>query len=117
MKRDKLYLAHIGECIRKVEAYTIEGEAYFFQDTRTQDAVLRNLQVLSESVKRLSPDVKNRFPEIDWVRIVGFRNALVHDYLGIRLERVWEVIQQNLPALKAAVDEVLLEHGINLDER
>ncbi len=118
MNLDKLYVVHIGECIRRVEAYTVEGEQKFLEDTRTQDAVLRNLQVLSESTQRLSDKVKNRFPQIPWVRISGFRNILVYDYLGLRLDRVWEVVRNELPSLtlKSAVDEVPRELGVSLDK-
>lgn len=79
--------------------------------------MLRNLQILSESTQRLSEQVKIRFPQIPWARIAGFRNVLVHDYLGLRLERVWEVISNELPPLKAASDEVLGELGISLDKK
>ncbi len=117
MKSDKLYLVHIAESIRRVEIFTAEGEKAFFADIRTQDAVLRNLQVLSESTKRLSPEVTARFPHIDWKGIAGFRNVLVHDYLGLRLDRVWEVIRNEIPPLKAVIDELLAELGVSLDNK
>ena len=68
-----------------------------------QDAVLRNLQTMTESTQRLSEVVKTAHPEIEWRRIAVFRNVLVHAYLGIDLERVWEVIQRDVPTLKQAI--------------
>ena len=68
-----------------------------------QDAVLRNLQVLAESTQRLSEDFKFRNSEIEWYKISGLRNILVHDYLGIDLETVWVVVRKNLPELKEIV--------------
>ena len=109
MKDDRLYLIHIGECIDRIEEYTVSGEADFFDDTRTQDAVLRNLQTLGESAKNLSDVVKAAHPEIEWRLIIGFRNVLVHDYLGVNLERVWQVIERFIPELKRKIEAVLEE--------
>lgn len=62
-----------------------EGKEAFFEDLKTQDAVLRNLQVLSESTQRLSDELKERHPEVQWFSISGLRNVLVHNYLGLKL--------------------------------
>lgn len=107
MKDDRLYLLHIRECIRRIELYTAEGEAAFFNDTRTQDAVLRNLQVLAESAQRLSESFKESHLQIDWRGIAGFRNVLVHGYLGINLVRVWQIVERDLPHLKAHIEAAL----------
>lgn len=88
MKDNRLYLIHISECINRIEEYVAEGKEFFFRDAKTQDAVLRNLQILSESTQHLSAVLKNAHPEIAWKRIAGFRNILVHDYLGINLVRL-----------------------------
>jgi uncharacterized protein with HEPN domain len=85
VKDDKLYLIHISECINRIAEYVVEGKESFFRDEKTQDAVLRNLQILSESTQRLSVDLKANYSDIEWKRIAGFRNVLVHDYLGINL--------------------------------
>ena len=74
-----------------------------------QDAVLRNLQTMSESTQRLSEALKAMHPEMEWERIVAFRNVLVHDYLGIDLERIWEIIQRDVPEFKRAVAPMLPE--------
>jgi uncharacterized protein with HEPN domain len=75
----------------------------FMASTLVQDAVVRNLQVMAESTQRLSDRAKNTHPEIDWYRIAGFRNILVHDYLGIDMETVWNIVEKEIPALKATV--------------
>jgi uncharacterized protein with HEPN domain len=71
--------------------------------------VLRNLQTLSESTQRLSDAVKSAYPEIEWRRIAAFRNVLVHNYLGIDLEIVWEVVCRDVPKLRQAVLALLGE--------
>jgi uncharacterized protein with HEPN domain len=74
-----------------------------------QDAVLRSLQTLSESAERLSDQAKSRHPEIPWHAIAAFRNVLVHNYLGIDLDRVWEVVQRDVPELKRFILAMLAE--------
>ena len=111
MKDDRLYLVHILECIDRIERYTAEGKKAFMADERTQDAVLRNLQVLSESTQRLSDGLKEAHPEVDWRGISGFGNVLVHDYLGIHLIRVWEIVEDDLSELKDGIYNILLDLG------
>jgi uncharacterized protein with HEPN domain len=79
--------------------------------TLIQDAVLRNLQILCESTQRLSEPIKASHPEIEWRQIAGLRNVLVHNYLGVDLERVWLVLTQHLPELKRAVAAMRSELG------
>ena len=107
MKDDRLYLLHILECIARIEIYIADGESSFMSDTKTQDAVLRNLHTLSESAQRLSDQIKEAHPEVEWKAISGFRNVVVHDYLGVKLARIWEVVQTHVPALKADVEVML----------
>lgn len=112
MKDDSLYIIHICECIERIERYTEGGGQFFFSDMKTQDAVLRNLHTLSESTQRLSAAMKASHPEVDWRGISGFRNILVHDYLGVNLVRVWEVVERDLPDLKAKIHDIMQELGL-----
>ena len=99
--RDNVYIEHMLECILKIEQYTEGDLNRFFSDSMLQDAVLRVLQVMAESSQHLSNDAKKYQPEIDWRAISGFRNILVHDYLGgVDLELIWQVIDVELPQLK-----------------
>jgi uncharacterized protein with HEPN domain len=98
MKDDKLYLIHISECIERIESYTKDvDEKSFLKSALIQDAVIRNLQIMSESTQRLSDNLKESHPELDWYKISGFRNILVHDYLGLDVERIWTIIVHELP--------------------
>jgi uncharacterized protein with HEPN domain len=107
VKDDRVYLVHIRECIRRIEQYVVGGQAAFLSDPKTQDAVARNLQVLAESSTRLSATLLAQHPGIEWRAIRGFRNVLVHDYLGIDLERVWQIVERDLPPLKVAIGRML----------
>jgi uncharacterized protein with HEPN domain len=103
MKDDRIYLDHILDCINWIRQFTEEGAEFFSKDRRTQSAVLRELQTLSESTQRLSDEFREKHPEVPWQNIAGFRNILVHGYLGIKMERIWEIIQRDLPLLESAL--------------
>ena len=70
-----------------------------------------NLQTLAESTQRLSNKAKARKPEVDWRAIAGFRNVVVHDYLGVDLERIWHIVEFDLPGLRTHVNSLLVESG------
>jgi uncharacterized protein with HEPN domain len=108
-KDDKLYLVHIVECISSIEDYTDDRPESIKEHTMVRDAVLRNLQTLAESTQRLSEGFKKEYSEIDWGGIAGFRNQLVHGYLGIDEQTIVDVIENDLPPLKQTVLEALVK--------
>ena len=107
MKDDRLYLVHIQESIKWIQEFTSGGKEDFLDDRKTQDAVLRNLHTLSESAQRLTPGLKSQYAEVEWRAISGFRNVVVHDYLGVDLDQMWDIIEKDLPVLKQQVDRIL----------
>lgn len=107
MKDEIVYLRHILECVRRIEENTSEGRDRFMASHTLQDAALRNLQTMGESAQRLSDNLKATRPEIEWSRIVAFRNVLVHGYLGIDMDIIWEIIQRDVPILKKAIFAML----------
>ena len=114
MNDDRLYLVHILECIERIITYTADGRASFMASTLIQDAVLRNLQTMSESTQRLSDALKQQHQEVDWRGLSGFRNVLVHDYLGTDLNTVWRLVEDRMPELKRQISEIL--ESLNGDE-
>ncbi len=109
MKDDKVYLAHIADAIGQIVAYTAGGRDEFTKNRMAQDAVIRNLEVIGEATKNLSDNTKSRRPDIPWRRVAGLRDVLIHDYMGVNLQEVWRVVESRLPALRAAVDDLLTE--------
>lgn len=107
MKDDRLYLEHLREAIDKIAAYTANGREDFFHNPMMQDAVIRNFEIIGEAVKRLSESPKVKFPGVPWRRVAGFRDVLIHDYMGVDATEVWNIIQNHLPTLRQAVDELL----------
>ena len=107
MKDDRVYLQHILRCISRIEEYTATGRESFFSSHLIQDGVIRNLQTLAESSQRLSEGIRVLHPAVDWKGLAGFRNVLVHDYLGVDLEYVYRAVEQDVPRLKLACEDAL----------
>lgn len=107
MRDDRVYLLHILDCLVRVFEYTAQGRDAFFADPKTQDAVIRNLEIIGEAVKNLSQNHKDAHPGIQWKRIAGMRDLLLHRYFGVKLETVWEVIENELPDFRAAISRML----------
>lgn len=103
LKEDTFYLIHISEEIARIEKFTGGGKAEFLQSEMVQYAVLRSLQTMAESVKRLSSAVKASHPEVPWKDIIGLRNVLVHDYLAVDTEEIWKIVELDLPLLKRQI--------------
>lgn len=100
---DRVLLAHMRECIERIREYTADDRSRFEASRLVQDAVIRNLQTLTESSQRLSDAIKASEPQIPWRDLAGFRNVIVHGYLGIDIPAVWLVLEQDLPPLAAAL--------------
>ena len=109
MKDDRVYVKHVLRCIARIEDYTAAGRDSFFASPLIQDGVIRNLQTLVESSQRLSDAIKVAYPDVDWKGLAGFRNVLVHDYLGVDLELVYRAVEQDVPRLKRACESALEE--------
>ena len=107
MKDDRVYLKHILRCIARIQEYTAAGAESFFASPLIQDGVIRNLQTLAESSQHLSESIKAAPSDVDWKGLAGFRNVLVHDYLGVDLELVYRAVEHDVPKLKVACETVL----------
>ncbi len=101
-KDDSVYVVHMLDCLQRIDEY-VESKEQFYSSRLVQDAVVRNLQVMAESSQRLADEFKKTYPDIPWRGISGFRNILVHDYLGVDLDMIWSVVEQDLPKLKQAL--------------
>ena len=111
MKDDRIYLLHVRDSIQHIVNYTAAGKENFFSDRKTQDAVVRNLEIIGEATKRVSVTLKEAHPEIAWKPIAGMRDKLIHDYFGINLQLVWDAVVRDLPDLKRKIDLLLKDLG------
>ena len=111
-RRDQDYLNDICEAIQRVVSYTEEmtGEQ-FMNDTKTQDAVVRNLEVIGEATKNLSTRIKRTYFHIPWKSLAGVRDKMIHHYFGIDYEIVWTIAKEELPGLLPQIEDVLAKHS------
>jgi uncharacterized protein with HEPN domain len=109
VNRDAVYLRHILDAIQKIESYVSVGHETFMSTSHWQDAVIRQLEIIGEATKRLSPEVRRRYPDIPWKRIAGLRDVLIHDYLGVDISLVWQITETYLPELKHQIEAILTE--------
>lgn len=107
--KNGLYLIHISECIQHIEDYTKDGRDDFMDSSMKQDAVIRNFEVIGEAAKRLSPNLKDTYPHVPWRRISGFRDLLIHNYMGVDLFEVWNIVENDLPELKQSIKTIISE--------
>jgi len=109
MPRDsRVYLEDILEATRKITAYTESlSKAAFLEDEKTLDAVVRNLEVIGEAVKKLPEDLRAKHPALEWKKIAGLRDILIHEYFGLDAEIVWDIVQNKVPVLDREVRTML----------
>jgi uncharacterized protein with HEPN domain len=95
-----LLLEDILDAARKIISYT-SGMSFddFVNDDKTIDAVVRNFEIIGEAGNRVPEDFKSDHPGIEWRRIIGFRNRIIHEYFGINYEMVWKIKEENVPGL------------------
>jgi uncharacterized protein with HEPN domain len=109
VSRDRTYLLHIRDAIDRIEQYASHGREAFQKETHWQDSIVRHLEIIGEATKRLSPEFRDGNPTVPWQRIAGLRDVLIHDYMGVDLTTVWEIVQNRLPELKSVVLGALAE--------
>jgi len=104
----KVYIDDILESIAKIRLY-VEGTSFewFCSDPRTIDAINRNLGIIGEAANRIPEDIKNKYSDIEWSRIIGLRNIIIHDYSSVDREIIWDIIQNKLFLLEMQVKEIL----------
>ena len=107
-RTDKDFLYDIQEAVRRIKAYTHEMTyKEFLADTRTQDAVIRNLEIIGEATKKLSVRLRNQYPSVPWKEMAGARDRLIHHYFGVDIEVVWKISIAELSDLTSQIAEIL----------
>ncbi len=107
-RNQKLVIEDILESINKIERY-IENLKYkdFEKNELVIDAVIRNLEIIGEASKNISDDIRNEYKNIPWKRMIGLRNITTHEYFGIDLSIIWEIITVNLPETKSKIELIV----------
>ncbi len=107
MKDTSVYIATALECIDLIKEYTTGYTLdMFLEDRKTQDAVIRNLEVIGQALKDYGIDsLKVRKPHMPWLQIAGMRNILAHEYMGVDIVMVWDTVQRHLNELRWALED------------
>ena len=102
------------QAIDRIEQY-IENLSFdaFSKDQKSVDAVVRNLEIIGEAASRLPDELKEKYSEIEWYKVVGLRHRIVHEYFGIDLEIIWQILQKDLPELKQKIMQIISEEGVS----
>ena len=109
-REHRIYLKDILEAIRKIEKYT-ENQSFdnFTKDELRQDGVLRNLEIIGEAAKNIPGEIKSRKFEVEWKKIAGLRDIVIHAYFGIDIGIIWSVVKNKIPGLKTEILAILSE--------
>ncbi len=99
-------------CMKKIQSYS-NGLSYeeFADDLKTQDAIIRNIEIIGEATKHLSEAIKLRYSHIPWKEIAGTRNRLIHSYFGVNIDIVWEIATIDIPKLRTRIEEIKKEYS------
>jgi len=110
-EKDKLNLLSAVDAANKISVYSngYNNADEFYENTRDFDAAMMNFIIIGEMVARLSDEFIEKYNDIDWHKIRGFRNIVAHNYFGIDAEEVWDIIQSHLPKLKNDLDKIVAE--------
>jgi len=107
-----LLLNYIRQSIDRVEQY-IKNLSFdaFSDDQKSVDAVVRNLEIIGEAASRLPDEFKEKYSEIEWYKVVGLRHRIVHEYFGIDLEIIWQILNRDLPELRQKLTQIMGDEG------
>ncbi len=109
-KSEKILLEHIMESIEKIENFTRDiSKDDFFDSDLIQDGVIRRLAIIGEAVKNLPMALRMKYPDIEWKKIAGLRDVLIHEYFGVDLDLTWDIVKSDLPDLKKKIRMILDE--------
>ncbi len=115
MKKDNLvYLRHILDCLHRIKEYTKKMRYNdFMNNALVQAGVIREIEIIGEASKRLSKEIKEKYPDIPWKKMAGMRDKVIHDYFGVDLDAVWDTVENDIPMLKNKIGSIIAKEEKN----
>lgn len=106
-----LFIEDIIDSISNIESFTYNiTQAKFEAELIIQDAVVRRLEIIGEAVKNIPKNFRNKYPDVEWRKIAGLRDVLIHEYFGVDIEKIWVVIKKDIPTLKQQMLKIKKEY-------
>jgi uncharacterized protein with HEPN domain len=108
-ERNLFRLGHIRDCIGKVEYLSgkLHDYDHFEKQWVEQDAIIRNLEIIGEASVNVSDDLKEQYPDVDWKEMRGMRNFVTHQYFGVSLTIIWDIVANDIPVLKKQIGDII----------
>lgn len=107
-RSQELFLSDILESIDAIQSYLTGSDFdYFRTDRKTFSATIRELEIIGEAIRNISDDIKAQYPEVLWQEIRSFRNKITHEYFGVDVNIVWDIVQNELELLKVQTSDIL----------
>ena len=107
LKKPLVYLDHILESISLIQDYTKAlSKSKFLKYIGTQDKVIRRLEIIGEAVKNIPASIKIKHPKVEWKKIAGMRDVLIHDYFEVELDLAWDTVKKDIPILKKQIEKI-----------
>ena len=107
-RKDLPFILHILEAITNIEeSISTIDKTQFLRNSDAKDANVRRLEIIGEAIKNISPLLKKKYPDVEWAKIAGTRDKIIHHYFGVDLEIIWEIIKTNLPDLETKLIPII----------
>lgn len=105
---DKVRLLHILQAIEEIESYLFESDFdEFIRNSMMRFACIKQMEIIGEACNHISTETRGKFSDIEWAQIIGMRNVFIHEYFGVDITIVWQIIQNDIPLLKKKISEIL----------
>ena len=109
IKNDFIFVGHILESIENIESFTHKvSKQLFIENIEKQSAIVRQIEIIGEAAKNISPSFREEHKDIEWKKIAGFRDVVIHKYFDVNLDIVWEIIKGDIPILKEKIKKISL---------